>query len=91
MKKLRTPKLVTISIFTTITIVFWVFFSLYNVLVSKPKVEVSDELLDPIDPTLNTNALNSLPSKNFFETDVPAAPEVIENVNEDVNPPEGGQ
>jgi hypothetical protein len=74
MKKLKAPKLVTVSIYTTIAIVFWVFFSLYNVLISKPKVEIDDKLLDPINPTLDTETLNSLPSKTFFETDV-ASPE----------------
>lgn len=65
MKKPKAPKLVTVSMFTTVTIIFWVFFSLYNILVSKPVVDISNDILDPIDPTLNTIVLDSIPLRTF--------------------------
>lgn len=67
MKKPPTPKLVTVAIFTTVTIVFWVFFTIYRILVSNPKVEVDDELLEPIDTILDTKTLEELPNRSFTE------------------------
>lgn len=67
MKKPKAPRTVTVAIFTTITIIFWVFFSLYNVLTSKPAVDVDPKLLEPINPSLDTNSLDELPNRNFVE------------------------
>lgn len=63
----KAPRLVTIAILTTITIVCWVFFSLYQILTKKQNVEVPAELLEPIDPTLDSTTLNSIQSRLFFE------------------------
>lgn len=67
MKKPKAPRLVTVAIFTTITIIFWVFFSLYSVLTSKPEVNVDPKLLEPINPTFDTKALNALDGRIFIE------------------------
>lgn len=67
MKNPRAPRLVTVTIFTTITVVFWVFFTVYNILTSKPPIEVEPELLTPLDPTLNTEVLSTLSDTKFYE------------------------
>jgi len=67
MRKPKAPRLVTVAIFTTITIVFGVFLSLYRVLTTTPAPNVPDEILAPISPNLDTNALKSLPNRVFFE------------------------
>jgi hypothetical protein len=67
MKKLKPPRLVTVAILTTITIVFWVFYSLYGILTSDSLQKVPSEILAPIDPTLDTRALDKLPGRIFFE------------------------
>lgn len=69
MTKVRAPRLVTVAIMTTITIIFWVFFGVYNVLVSKPPVDVPPEILEPLDPTLDTEALGQIEQRVFFEED----------------------
>jgi hypothetical protein len=83
MKNPRAPRLVTVSIFTTITVVFWVFFTVYNILTSKPPVEVDPDLLTPLDPTLNTDTLSTLPSTKFYEEgEVNTGPYAILGENE---------
>jgi len=75
MKKPKAPRILTVAIFTTITIIFWVFFSVYRVLTTKPLVKVPPELLEPITPNLDTGALGKLEKRVFFEegeTVVPA-------------------
>jgi hypothetical protein len=83
MRKLKAPRLVTVSILTTITLIFWVFLSLYNVLVSKPKVDVDQNLLDPLDPSLDTQTLDTLDERIFFEEGevefTPISPAVVAN------------
>jgi hypothetical protein len=73
-KKPKAPRLVTVAIFTTITIIFWVFFSLYNIFITKPPPEVDPKLLVPLDPTLDTRALTRLEGRVFFEEGTFAPP-----------------
>ncbi len=74
MKKPRAPKLVTVAITTTITVVFWVFFTLYQVLTRVSPSSVDPILLEPISPSLDTTLLNSIPERVFFEEGEVIAP-----------------
>jgi len=67
MRKPNPPKLVTIALTTTITIVFWIFFTLYKVLTAAPEPSVSDKLLEPILPQLDTEALGKISDRVFFD------------------------
>lgn len=67
MKKVKPPRLVVVATITTITIVFWVFYGLYNVITSTPNPTVANNILEPISPELDTNALDKLPDRVFFE------------------------
>ncbi len=53
---------------TTITIIFWVFFTLYRILTAEPVPSVDPKLLEPIDSTLDTNTLDGFKSKIFIES-----------------------
>jgi hypothetical protein len=60
-----------VTIFTTITIVFWVFFTLYNILTGDPDLKIDPALLEPISPTLDTQTLSEVENRAFFgENDV---------------------
>jgi len=96
MKKPKAPKLVTIAITTTITVIFWIFFTLYQVLTTKPSPSVEPELLEPIDPTLNIDILDKINDKGFFEEGsftpiqliiVPNQEEVIPEITPEENLP----
>jgi len=67
MDKPKSPKLVTVAIFTTITTIFWVFTGLYNIITSSPPANVDPKLLEPINPTLDKDALDRLDGRIFFE------------------------
>ena len=67
MRKIKAPRLVTVAIMTTITIIFWVFFEVYEVLTTDPPVKVPPEILEPISATLDTEALSKIEQRVFFE------------------------
>lgn len=67
MRKPNPPKLVTVALTTTITIVFWIFFTLYKVLTTAPEPSVSDKLLEPILPQLDTESLGKINDRIFFD------------------------
>lgn len=66
MKPPKPPKAVTLAIFTTMTIILWVFFSVYRQLTSPPEAPVPLEILAPLNPELNTQTLEKLPSRLYF-------------------------
>lgn len=67
MKKTRQPSLVTISIITTITIVSWVLFSVYEAIVNTQPNPISEEILLPIDPQLDISTLKNIEKRTYFD------------------------
>jgi hypothetical protein len=87
MKRPKAPRLVTVAITTTITIIFWIFLTLYQVLTTKPTPSVDPQLLEPIDATLDIDSLESIGSRVFFEEGsfvplitIPQSEELIEPI-----------
>jgi hypothetical protein len=71
MRKPKAPRLVTVAILTTVTVIFWVFLGVYEILTSKTPVAVPPELLTKIDPQLDIETLESIPQRMYFlEEDV---------------------
>lgn len=68
MKKTNLPSLVTISILTVITVIFWIIFSIIRIFTTEPDIKVASEVLEPIDPTLDTETLNNVQGRTFFST-----------------------
>lgn len=64
--KSSVPKLVTIAVLTLITVVFWVFFGAYRALMKVPQLDVDEKILEPVNPTLDTNTLIRLESRIFI-------------------------
>lgn len=65
--KRKAPKIVTLIVLTTVSIVFWVFVSLYSIVVKNSDINVPPEILTPLDPTLNINALNSIQGRLYYD------------------------
>ena len=82
MKKPKAPKLVTVAVFTTITIIFWVFMGLYSLITSAPPTNVDPELLSPIDPVLDQEALKRLEGRIYFEEGQTTSPVIIRDTPE---------
>lgn len=66
MKKVKTPTAVITAVLTLITIIFWVGFELYRALTFKPAPPVPQTIINPLDPTLDTKALQSLQQRMFL-------------------------
>jgi len=81
MKKAKTPSLVTTAIITTITIFSWIVFGVYRALISTAPVNVPAEILAPLSPELDSQAMGRLAERLYFEEGetgsilVPQAPE----------------
>jgi hypothetical protein len=69
MKRPKPPSIITVAIITTITIIFWIFFEVYQILTGNVDVDVPQQLLKPLDPTLNQEILSSLKGKIEFQKD----------------------
>lgn len=67
MRKPKAPKLVHIAILTTITVLAWVFFETYRALTSQPDVNVPEEILEPLNPNLDTATLDKINQRVYFE------------------------
>ncbi len=80
MNKLEKPRILTVTIFTTITIIFWVFYSLYNVIKSTPPINVDPKILKPFNPNLDQEALNRLENRIFFEEGQTSSPTISKSV-----------
>ena len=65
--KIKAPRLVAVAVFTTVTIIFWVFYSLYVILTSQAPLDIPPEILNPITPELDIDTLNKLETKAYFE------------------------
>jgi len=69
--KEKVPNLVTLAILTTITVIFWVFFNIYREFTAKPAPIVPSELLESFSPKLDTEALDKLEKRFFYEGTIP--------------------
>jgi len=67
MKKYKTPNLVSMVVLTTITVVFWVLFSVYRAFTQQPTPSPSPEILEPFSPDLDKDALDKVQGRRFFE------------------------
>lgn len=65
MDKNKLPSFVTIAMLTLITLVFWIFFSVFRLLTTKPATQVPDEVLEPISPVLDKTALDKLQQRIY--------------------------
>lgn len=66
MKKIKTPTAVTTAVLTLITIFFWAGFEIFRSLTVKPSPVVAQEIVSPLDPTLDTKTLDSISQRTFL-------------------------
>lgn len=75
MKKLKPPRIVTILVITTVTVVLWVFFTVYRILTSENPVVIEPNLLEKLNPTLDTETLTGLENKLYYDQDAIVVPQ----------------
>ncbi|HCS78628.1 TPA: hypothetical protein DIV55_02695 [Patescibacteria group bacterium] len=56
--------LLVISIFTFITVIFWVVSGVYHAIVTSQITEVQEELITPLNPKLNAEAIENIRSRS---------------------------
>ncbi len=66
MKPPRPPRFVTLAIMTTITVIFWVFISVYKILTSQTEPSVGADILAPLNPTLDSSSLTEIRNSLYF-------------------------
>ena len=75
MRTPKSPRLVTIAIITTATIILWIFFEVYRIFTAASPLDVPEELLRPINPALDSKALLNVQGRAFFEDEeIPESP-----------------
>lgn len=73
MKKNKLPSLITILILTLITAVMWVGLSVYRALSQKPAPAVPEEVSNPLTPTLDSDSLTKIQSRQLLDdSQIPA-------------------
>ena len=82
MKNKKAPNLVTIGILTVITVFFWIIFSVFRLLSTPIKVDVSAEVLAPLSPTLDSQVLEGINEKIFFSDSEIGETQITEIVQE---------
>lgn len=83
MKNQKAPNLVTIGILTVITVFFWIIFSVFRLLSTPTKVDVSAEVLAPLTPTLDSQILEGINEKLFFSDSEIGETQITEIVQEE--------
>jgi len=73
MEKQKTPRLVSTLILTTVTLISWVLFSIYSALIKPQPIVVPQEIIEPIDPQIDSKILMQL--KDRFSLDKEARQE----------------
>ncbi|KKR11687.1 MAG: hypothetical protein UT39_C0004G0046 [Candidatus Woesebacteria bacterium GW2011_GWA1_39_21] len=82
MRKQKTPALVNLAIYTTITVFLWIFFDVYRSLKKAPVLNIDSKILEPIDPNLDTNLLQEIESATFFDQ---SSPQISPPLNDENN------
>lgn len=66
MKNPKPPNIVLVGIITVVTIVLWIIFGVYKLITTPQDVKVSNDILSPVNPTLNQEGLSALEQRIFF-------------------------
>jgi len=70
-KRSKYPPIVRFLLFTTITVIIWVTFEVYRSLTIEPDPVVPEEILAPLDPTLDSTRLDELQRRvNLSEEEI---------------------
>jgi len=65
MKNNKTPTVIILIILTSITIIFWVFIDIYYVFAKRTTTTVSEQILLPVDPKLDTEVINQMEERIY--------------------------
>lgn len=86
MRRQKTPALVNLAIYTTITIFLWIFFDIYRALKKPPVLNIDNKILEPVNPNLDSNLLQKINesvyfNETLFENQIPVITETEKPVS----------
>jgi len=68
MRKTKVPSLVTVAFFTMLTVIGWTVFGVIRILTTKSvPVNISTDILAPINPTLDKNTVDKIQQTLYFD------------------------
>lgn len=67
MRRQKTPALVNLAIYTTITVFLWIFFDVYRALKKPPQLDIDNKILEPVNPNLDKNLLDEIYRSTYFD------------------------
>lgn len=82
MRNQKTPALVNLAVYTTITVFLWIFFDIYRTLKKPPILDIDTKTLEPINPNLNKELLNEIDSRIFYTGQVETDNQIDDNATE---------
>ena len=68
-KRIKVPGIVTIMALTLITTILWVGFEVVRIVISKPEPDVPPQVLESLNPTLDTLLLDKLEKRVYLNED----------------------
>ena len=80
MRKKKTPALVNLAIYTTVTIFLWIFFDIYRSFKKEVVLDVDSKILEPINPNLDKNLLDEVSNSIYYDE------KLIENRSVEITP-----
>lgn len=72
--KTKLPSIVVILVLTTLTSLLWISLSIYRAATLEPDVKVSEEILLPLEPSINSVVVTEIESRIFID------PSTVSNV-----------
>lgn len=63
----KLPNIIVITILTAITSIIWIAYSVYDAYIKGPEVKIEAEILENINPILDSEVLANLSEKVYFE------------------------
>lgn len=70
MKKTKTPNLVTVAVFTTITVIGWIVFGVVGIFTDKSApANIPPALLAPVNPALDEKAVDKIKKTVYFDNE----------------------
>ncbi len=67
MKNKKLPSVVILLILTAITVVFWTLFSVYSIFSNKIGAVTTEDVSNPINPTIDENIVNMMKNKIYLQ------------------------
>jgi hypothetical protein len=79
--KPKIPQLLVVIVLTIITSIFWIFFGVYRIFTTKPSVAIPPAILEPVNPTLDKNAVAAIVGRLYIEEGSVAIPTASPSAN----------